>query len=232
MNELNHVGIIMDGNRRWAKKNNYYNQLYGHEKGTQKFMELCTWCLDRKIPYLSVYAFSTENWNRSEYEVNGIFLIFEKFFKERLKDCLELGIRISVIGNRARLKQKHRDIISDAEEATKNCSNLYVQVCLSYGGRDEITRAAVKIAEAVQNGTLAKNSITEDIVSGFLDTAGVPMVDMVIRTGGNQRLSNFLIWQSAYAEFYFTNTLWPDFGEEEFEAFIEKYHMININMGK
>lgn len=232
MNELKHIGMIMDGNRRWAKKNNMESVLKGHEQGVKKLMEACDWCLKRHIPYLTVYAFSTENWNRSEYEINGLFSIMEKFFDENINDCIDHGIHISVIGDRMRLKERQRNVICQAEEKTKNCKDLYVQICISYGGHNEVTRAVKKIIDAVQNGEVKKDEITENTVAEFLDTAGVPMVDMVIRTGGNHRLSNFLIWQAAYAEIYFTDVLWPDFTEAEFEGFLEEFRSISINLGK
>ncbi len=232
MNDLTHIGVIMDGNRRWAKKNNCGTVLSGHEQGVEKFMELCTWCLNKEIPYLTVYAFSTENWNRSRYEIDGLFMIFEKFFRDRLGDCLERGIRIKTIGDKGRLKEKHREIIRQAEKKTENCGKLLVQVCLSYGGRDEIARAARKIAGSVLRGGLKEDSVTEETVEKNLDTAGTPMLDAIIRTGGNHRLSNFLIWQAAYAEIYFTDTLWPDFTESEFERILEEYRRTQINMGR
>lgn len=231
-NELKHVGIIMDGNRRWARKNGLKSVLNGHEKGVNKFMEMCTWCLDRRIPYLSAYAFSTENWNRSEYEIDGLFAIMERFFADELSDCLEKGIRIVVAGDRSRLKEKQRKIVEQAEEKTKACDRLHVQIAISYGGRDELTRTMQRIAISIQEGVLTTKNITEKTIEANLDTVGIPMIDMIIRTGGNHRLSNFFIWQSAYAELYFTDTLWPDFTEDEFARFVNDYRTININLGK
>lgn len=222
----------MDGNRRWAKNNKMENVLKGHEQGKEKFMEVCDWCIKRQIPYLSVYAFSTENWNRSEYEINGLFTIMENFFYQNIQQCIDKRIRIIVLGDRTRLREKDRNIICRAEEKTKDCDKLCVQICISYGGRNEITRAVKKTVDAVQNGTLNKDDITESTIMNYLDTAGVPMIDMVIRTGGNHRLSNFLIWQTAYAEIYFTDVLWPEFSEKEFDKFLENFRAININMGK
>ena len=232
VNELTHVGVIMDGNRRWAKKLGMKSVLIGHEQGVRKLMELCSWCLDRHISFLSVYAFSTENWNRSEAEISGLFLIMEKFFEKELQSCIDQGIRIVVVGDRSRLKEQQRNIIQLAEEKTKVCKSLQVQIAISYGGRNELTRAVRKMLDAVQQGTLRESSITEEVVQEFLDTAGTPMIDMVIRTGGYHRLSNFFVWQTAYSEIYFTDTLWPEFTEKEFADFIEKYQSIHINMGK
>lgn len=231
MNELKHIGVIMDGNRRWARSNGAKTVLAGHEKGVYKFSELCTWCIARGIPYLSVYAFSTENWNRSDYEVDGLFSIMQRFFEEKLQDCIDRDIRIAVVGDRDRLKPSYRDIVRMAEEKTRHCGSLLVHIAISYGGRDELARAARKLAEAVRRGELEPEDITEKTLEAHLDTAGVPMIDMVIRTGGNQRLSNFFVWQTAYSEIYFTETLWPDFSEAELDLFIDRYRGVQINMG-
>jgi undecaprenyl diphosphate synthase len=231
-NKWEHVGVIMDGNRRWARKNKLQSVLKGHEKGVDKFMELCVWCLDREIPYLTVYAFSTENWNRSSVEVDGLFSIMDKFFNDKIGECIERGIRIRVVGDRTMLKEKQLRTIRLAEQETAQCDKLLVQVAISYGGRNELTRAIYKLVSDEEEGKIQKESISEELVESYLDTAGVPMIDMVIRTGGNHRLSNFFIWQAAYAEIYFTDTLWPDFTEEEFQQMLEDYRHININMGK
>ena len=232
MNELTHVGVIMDGNRRWAKKLALKSVLSGHEQGVRKLMELCGWCLDRHIPFLSVYAFSTENWNRSQSEIDGLFLIMEKFFERELQSCLDKGIRIVVVGDQSRLKAQQRNIIQIAEEMTRDCKLLQVQIAISYGGRNELTRTFQKMLQSVQQGVLEASKVTEEVVEEFLDTAGTPMIDMVIRTGGNHRLSNFFVWQTAYAEIYFSDTLWPEFTEQEFAKFVEEYQSIRINMGK
>lgn len=231
MNELRHIGVIMDGNRRWAREHGAATVLAGHEEGVYKFSELCTWCIDRGIPYLTVYAFSTENWNRSDREVEGLFSIMQRFFEEKLRDCLEKDIRIVVVGDRERLKPAYRSIVSQAEESTRRCGGLLIQIAISYGGRDELVRTARRLAEEVRRGELDPSDITEKTVEDRLDTAGVPMIDMVIRTGGNQRLSNFFIWQTAYSEIYFTDTLWPDFSEKELDGFIDRYRGTKINMG-
>lgn len=231
-NKLNHVGVIMDGNRRWARKNGLKSVLMGHEKGVRKLMEICTWCLDKSIPYLSVYAFSTENWNRSQVEIEGLFAIMEKFFQEEVGDCVEKGIRIKVVGNLQKLGEKQRKLITDAQKQTEECKNLQVQIAISYGGRDEITRAFQKIAQKVEKGEVSPDGIDEKMIERSLDTAGAPLIDMVIRTGGNHRLSNFFTWQTAYSEIYFTDTLWPDFTKEEFHKYVEDYERVSINMGR
>ncbi len=232
MNELNHVGVIMDGNRRWANRNRLETVLGGHEKGVRKLMELCTWCLARNIRYLTVYAFSTENWQRSEFEINGLFALMDKFFTEQLQSCLDKGIRIFVSGDRERLPEKQIHVIEDAERGTASCDKLLVQVAISYGGRDEVVRAARAAAERVRDGLMRVEDITESTLQSFFDRPDFPMIDMVIRTGGYPRLSNFFIWQTAYSELYFTDTLWPDLTEDEFEGFYQRYNDIKINNGK
>lgn len=231
-NNLNHVGVIMDGNRRWAKKYGLKSVLMGHEKGVNKLMELCTWCLDRSIPYLSVYAFSTENWSRSQAEIEGLFAIMDKFFREELGDCIEKGIRIKVVGDTDRLGKRQQELIDDAQKQTAVCKNLVVQIAISYGGKNEITRAVRKIAKKLELGEVRSEDITEKMIESCLDTAEVPLIDMVIRTGGNHRLSNFFTWQTAYSEIYFTDTLWPDFSKEEFYQIVADYENISINMGR
>lgn len=231
-NKLTHLGVIMDGNRRWARKNGLRSVLNGHEEGVNRLMDLCTWCLEKNIPYLSVYAFSTENWNRNKAEIDGLFAIMDRFFKEELGNCIKKGIRIVVVGDRSLLKEAQQVTIGLAEEETKHCDKLLVQIAISYGGRNELTRAMQKIAADIEEGQIKKTEITENVIEEHLDTAGVPMIDMVIRTGGNHRLSNFFIWQAAYAEIYFTNTLWPDFSKEEFIKMLDDYENIDINMGK
>lgn len=230
-NKVEHIGVIMDGNRRWANKNKLGSVLMGHEKGVRKLMELCDWCLEREIPYLSVYAFSTENWNRNSLEIDGLFRLMEKFFHEEVKNCIEKGIRIKVVGDHSMIKEKQRMIIANAQQDTMQCNNLTVQIALSYGGRNEIKRAMQKIVKAAEENKLRDDDITENVIEKYLDTAGIPMIDMVIRTGGNHRLSNFFPWQSAYAELYFTDTLWPEFSKKEFMDFIDNFENVIINHG-
>jgi undecaprenyl diphosphate synthase len=181
-----------------------------------------------------VYAFSTENWKRSQTEVGHIFKLLERFFTSRIGQCLERGIRIRTIGERARFDKKTLSIINDAEERTAHCNNLHVQIALSYGGRNELTRAVRKLARDVEQNKLRAEDISEDVISMYLDTAGVPDVDLVIRTGGaeNRRLSNFLPWQTVYSELYFSNLLWPDFSLDEFRKALDYYASIPRKQGK
>ena len=228
---MEHVGVIMDGNRRWARKH-ALEVFQGHNKGAEVFGHLCDWCLQAKIPYLTVFAFSTENWQRTESEIKHLMGLMEKYFVEERERCLEKGVKIQVIGNRELLNAKARQIVSDIEGATAFCRNLHVNIALSYGGRDEIVRATKKILRLYELGEI--DEITEDYFESFLDTALCPEVDLVIRTGGseNRRTSNFLIWQAAYAELFFSDLLWPDFSQDEFNAALKFYNESKRNKGK
>jgi len=230
---LKHIGVIMDGNRRWAKT--HALELYkGHDKGAKTFGHLCDWCLQEKVSHLTVYAFSTENWKRPDKEINHLFSLMEKYFLEEKTQCVEKGIKIKIIGERTHFSARVMSIIRDIETATAHCENLCVQIALSYGGRDEIIRATKKIAADVNSGKLAIDSISEAVFENYLDTMGVPDVDLVIRTGGkeNRRLSNFLPWQTIYAELFFSDLLWPDFSQEEFNRAIDYYRTTKRKLGK
>ena len=231
-NKIKHLGMIMDGNRRWAKKNRLQSVLMGHEKGADKLLEACKWCINADIPYLSVYAFSTENWNRTEEEVTGLFRLMKKFFDKELDNCIQQGIRIKIVGNRLLFNQETLEVIENAENATADCRKLTVNIALSYGGRDELLRAMRRINQDILQGKMRSEDITEDTFKKYLDTGDCPDFDMVIRTGGNHRLSNFFPWQTVYSELYFTDTLWPDFSQDMFNAALAHYDSIQINRGK
>jgi len=233
MSEIQHIGIIMDGNRRWAEKNNL-PKIMGHNKGAEVFVDTCNWCIDEKIKYLTVFAFSTENWKRSEEEKMHIFNLLEQFFKEKIKLCIDRGIKIKIIGERNKFLDKTLAVITDAENRTKNCKNLNVQIALSYGSKDEITRASKKLTQDVVSGKLDIEKIDEDVFESYLDTAGIPKVDLIIRTGGaeNMRLSNFLLWQAAYAELSFPDVLWPEFSKETLDNAIAYFNSVNRKEGK
>lgn len=231
-NKLRHLGVIMDGNRRWAEKNGL-KSFQGHDKGADTFVNLCDWCRNAEIDYVTVYAFSTENWKRSQMEIFHIFGLLEKFFYEKLEQCLNNGFKIKVIGERSRFDKKTLSIIENAELKTKDCNNLTVQIALSYGGRDEIVRAVQKLIDDVVENKKVKE-ITEKVFETYLDTAGIPNVDLVIRTGGeeNRRLSNFLPWQTVYAELYFSDLLWPEFSKNEFDKALSYYQSVKRKLGK
>jgi undecaprenyl diphosphate synthase len=222
-----HVAIIMDGNGRWAKMRGL-PRFEGHKMGVQRTKEIINASLNVGIEVLSLYAFSLENWLRSEEEVSVIMSLLESTLKGEFLNFVKLGIRFRVIGNRSKLPEHILAIIESLEEATKNNKKLTLQCALSYGGRDEILRTVKKIL----NSGLKSDDITEATFSSYLDTSGTPDPDLIVRTSGEQRLSNFLLWQSAYSELYFTDTLWPDFTEKAFMDAIYDYQKRERRFGK
>ena len=180
----------MDGNRRWAKRHMFTSVMRGHEKGLDAFMDTCTWCQDEGIPYLTVYAFSTENWERSREEVSSLFKLMGKFFRDEIDTCISRDIRIKVIGDLSRLDAESMETVRKAEEMTAHCRNLLVQIAISYGGRDEIVRAIKAYAGKAARGEVDPENLTEKEFGTYLDTAGVPDIDLVIMSGGNRKLSN------------------------------------------
>ncbi|MDR0979611.1 MAG: di-trans,poly-cis-decaprenylcistransferase [Candidatus Nomurabacteria bacterium] len=228
-----HIGFIMDGNRRWAKRNNLAPEL-GHNRGAEVFKDVCKWCIQNGVKYVTAYAFSTENWKRTEEEKKHIFGLLQIFFQRELDNLIKNGLRIKIIGERTHFDARTLAIIEEIEAKSAACDKLFVQIALSYGGRDEITRAATRLAADVASGTQNLADITENTFASYLDTAGAPDVDLVIRTGGteNQRLSNFLPWQTAYAELYFSALLWPDFSEAEFQNALAYFAATKRNAGK
>ncbi|MCL2508966.1 MAG: polyprenyl diphosphate synthase [Oscillospiraceae bacterium] len=233
MNTIRHLGVIMDGNRRWAKNNGLEPQR-GHDQGSEIFGKTGEWCIENRISYLTVYAFSTENWKRSDSEVSHIFGLLVKYFTEKKETCIKEGIRIRVIGERGRFDKSVLSVIDEIEKITSGGDKLNVQIALSYGGRDEIIRAVKRLASDVTEKQVAVGDITEELFSSYLDTAGIPDVDLVIRTGGaeNRRLSNFLPWQTVYSELYFSDLLWPEFSKEEFDRAIAYYNSVQRKLGK
>ncbi len=222
-----HIGIIMDGNGRWAELRGLPRS-EGHKRGVERVKEITEAANGIGVDILSLYAFSIENWMRPENEIEVIMGLLESALKGEFLNFMKEGIRFRVIGNRDRLSENIRSIIEGVEQATEKNSGLVMQCALSYGGRDEIIRAVKK---AVAMNTKPED-ITEEMIHGLLDTAGTPDPDLIVRTSGEQRLSNFLLWQSAYAEFYFTNTLWPDFTKEELLDAIHEYQMRDRRFGK
>ena len=209
-----HVAFILDGNGRWAKKR-FLPRNAGHVEGAKTVEQVLSDAHDLGIKYVTMYAFSTENWKRSQEEVGALM----KLLKNYLMDCIERSaknnMRVRVIGDISALDQELQDRILELEEKSSANTGLHFAIALNYGGRDELRRAVVKIAKECKNGTLNPEEITEDCISTHLDTAGFPDPDLMIRTSGEVRLSNFLPWQLAYTEFYFTEVLWPDFDKEE-----------------
>lgn len=218
-----HVAIIMDGNGRWAKKRLLPRNM-GHRQGAKVLEQICRDAADLGIQYLTVYAFSTENWKRSTEEVTGIMNLLRSYLSNCVERASKDGLRIRVIGDKSALDADIVAMIENAERETAKFDKLDFTIALNYGGRDELRRTMAKLAKEVQAGVLAPEDITEDKISENLDTAGVPDPDLLIRTSGEVRLSNYLIWQLAYAEFYFTDTLWPDFDKESLKEAIRYYN--------
>lgn len=218
-----HVAIIMDGNGRWAKKRLLPRNM-GHKQGAKVLEQICRDAADLGIQYLTVYAFSTENWKRSTEEVTGIMNLLRSYLSNCVERASKDGLRIRVIGDRSALDADIVEMLENAERETAKFDKLDFTIALNYGGRDELRRTMTKLAKQVQDGTLAPEDITEDVISDNLDTADLPDPDLLIRTSGELRLSNYLVWQLAYAEFYFTDTLWPDFNKESLKEAIRYYN--------
>ena len=219
----NHVAIILDGNGRWAKAKGM-PRTYGHIKGCENLEKICSIAKELGVKYLTVYAFSTENWKRSREEVDGLMKLFRNYMKKCIKISAENKMRVKVIGDPTAFDKDLQQKIRELEEYSSQYDELHFQIALNYGSRDEIRRAMQHMAEDVKKGILLPETITEDTVSSYLDTGGLPDPDLLIRTSGEERLSNFLMWQLAYTEFYFTDVPWPDFDKPEFEKAIDKFN--------
>ncbi len=226
-----HVAIILDGNGRWARAKGMPRN-YGHVQGAKTVETICEDAYRMGIQYLTVYAFSTENWNRPQDEVDALMKLLRGYMKTCLKTAEKNRMCVRVLGEKSRLDGDIRSRIEELEEATKANDGLHFQIAINYGGRDEIVRAARRMAEAVAQGRLRPEEITEETLSGFLDTAGIPEPDLLIRTCNEQRISNFLLWQLAYTEFYFTPVLWPDFTKEELIKAVEAYNHRDRRYGR
>jgi len=227
---INHVAIIMDGNGRWAKKRGLPRNL-GHKEACNRIVEIFDYCVEYGIKVVSFYAFSTENWKRPKTEIKFLFQYLEIFFKREIDKIMKDGTRIIVSGDISKLPPKTRKITEDAIEKTKNNKNYVMNICLNYGGKEELTRAAKLIAEEVKEGKLALEDINEQVMENHLYTAGLPNVDLMIRTSGEVRTSNFLPWQIAYAEYVFTPVLFPDFKRKEFVDCLIEFNKRNRRYG-
>ncbi len=229
--KLKHIAIIMDGNGRWASKRGLPRSM-GHKKGAETLLEIVRAAADLRIPYMTVYAFSTENWQRSQEEVDYLMGLLRQYLDSDLKEIKERGARIIFIGERNMLADDIVAKLEKIEQETSTNQEFTFCIALSYGSRSEIVAAAKKAALAVAKGELKVEDIDENTFSGLLYTAGIPDPDLVIRTSGEQRISNYLLWQIAYSEFYFTKTLWPDFSVEEFKAIISDFNSRERRYGK
>lgn len=226
-----HIAIIMDGNGRWAKKR-LLNRIQGHEKGAQTVRRVVEAAREIGIPVLTLYAFSTENWQRPKSEVTALMFLLKKFLASETENLLENNIRLNAVGQIERLPGNVRTALQKAMEATRHNSGMILNLALSYGGRSEITRAVRKIAEKVIAGEIETPGITEKVVAEHLYSARMPDPDLLIRTSGEMRISNFLLWQIAYTEIFFTDSLWPDFSREEFIRIIREYQSRERRFGR
>lgn len=218
----NHIAIILDGNGRWAKKRGMPRS-YGHVKGCENLEDICEVAKELGVKYLTVYAFSTENWKRSKEEVDGLMKLFRNYLKKCIKISQKNNMRVKVIGDVSAFDPDIQESIVKLENFSKDFTELHFQIALNYGSRDEITRAVNRMLEDQKAGKLT-TPVEEETISNYLDTAGIPDPDLMIRTSGELRLSNYLLWQLAYTEFYFTDVPWPDFKRDELVKAIEKYN--------
>ncbi len=226
----NHVAIILDGNGRWAKAKGMPRN-YGHVQGAKTVEAICEEAYKMGIQYLTVYAFSTENWTRPQDEVDALMKLLHNYMKTCLKTAEKNRMCVRVLGDKTRLDDDIRERIAELEEATKNNDGLHFQIAINYGGRDEIVRAVKRLSADVKNGSISEDAITAELLDSYLDTCGIPDPDLLIRTCNEQRISNFLLWQLAYTEFYFTPVAWPDFSKEELEKAVEAYNHRNRKYG-
>lgn len=230
MNIPQHVAIIMDGNGRWAKSKGMPRN-YGHAQGSKAVEKICEEAWRMGIKYLTVYAFSTENWNRPKSEVDALMKLLRNYMKTCLATAQKNDMKIRVIGDIKMLDDDIKNRISQLEEASKNNNGLNFQIAINYGGRDEMVRAIRTISRDCTKGKVKPEEIDEKLFESYLDTHGIPDPDLLIRTSGEQRLSNYLLWQLAYTEFYFTDVLWPDFTKEELVKAVEQYNKRDRRFG-
>lgn len=220
---LKHLAIIMDGNGRWAKTQGL-DRFHGHAKGTQVAEEIIEECIKNKIPYLTLFAFSTENWGRPKLEVDFLFSLLEKHLNEKSKDLLEKNVRLETIGDLNKLPNNLRQRILSLKEESKGNTGLTLIFALNYGGRDEIASAARKLAEDIASNKISGSQVTPQLLQSYLQTHSWPDPDLVIRTSGEKRISNFMIWQMAYSELYFCDKLWPDFTSADLFHAIDNFN--------
>ena len=224
-----HIAIIMDGNGRWAKKRGL-PRTAGHAAGGEAFRRIANYCRTLGVEYLTVYAFSTENWKRSEEEVSGIMRLLGRYLTEALADMEKNRVRFKFFGDLSRLSPELRKLCLDAESRSADY-DVQVNFCLNYGGRDEIVKASAAFAKDVQAGRYQPEDLTEAMLSQYLYSKDVPDPELIIRPSGEQRTSNFLLWQSAYSEYVFMDVLWPDFGPDDLDKAIDEFHRRNRRFG-
>ena len=225
-----HVGIIMDGNGRWAKKRGLPRKA-GHTEGARTFRKITRYCSEVGIKYLTVYAFSTENWKRPEDEVGALMKLFKSYLEEAIRDFKDDDIVVRFIGDKSGFSSELRELMDENEECSRDRQGMVLNIAMNYGSRDEIVRAVKNISTAVKNGTIGEEDITEQLISDNLYTAGQPDPDLIIRPSGEYRISNFMLWQSAYTEFVIMNKLWPDFQKSDLDEALKIYSQRNRRYG-
>lgn len=230
-NICNHIAIIMDGNGRWAKKRGMPRS-YGHKKGAENVVNITRSMKDSGVKYLTLYAFSTENWQRSEDEVQALMELLNNYLDNEFQEIMENDVKIVFIGERYMLSKALQQKIQFVEDKSKNNKSLTLCIALSYGSRQEILATVKKISKLVKNGDLSEDDISQETISSLLYTKDIPDPDILIRTSGEQRISNYLLWQIAYTELFFTDTLWPDFSKNELDEIIKKYSNRERRYGK
>ena len=221
-NSLNHIAVIMDGNRRWAKKNNL-SQKEGHKKGAEKLLEIIDWSLEYAIKYLTVFAFSTENWNRDKEEINNLMSLIYEYLDNKIDFFMDKNIKLKVIGTKNRIDEKIINKINEIEKKTSNNKKIQLNVAFNYGGRQEIIDVTKNIAKKIKSHNLNLENINEDTIKENLYYENIPDPDLLIRTGNTFRISNFLLWECAYSELYFINDFWPDFSKNTFDNIINDF---------
>ncbi len=217
-----HVAIIMDGNGRWAQARGK-PRLFGHHAGARRVREIVEACPDLGVKYLTIFAFSTENWKRTQTEVSGLMKLFKRYLMSETRELVESGVRVRFIGDRIRLDETLVALMDELELLTCENDKVHLTIALNYGGRDEVARATKRLCREVKAGKIDPESVDGETLARFLDTYVLPDPDLVIRTSGEARISNFLLWQSAYSEYEFVDTLWPDFTKEEFAQVLAKF---------
>ena len=217
-----HVAIIMDGNGRWAEQRGQ-PRLVGHHAGAKRIREIVEACPAVGVKYLTIFAFSTENWKRTQSEVSGLMRLFKRYIRRESQNLVDDGVRVRFIGDRINLNEQLVRTMDELELVTANYKKVNLTIALNYGGRDEVTRAVQRLAREIEQQRLTAKEVSAKVLAGFLDTHFLPDPDLVIRTSGEARISNFLLWQSAYAEYEFIETLWPDFNSQEFSQLVLKF---------
>ncbi len=225
-----HVAVIMDGNGRWAQMRGR-PRLMGHHAGAKRVREIVEACPDLGVKYLTIFAFSTENWKRTQTEVAGLMKLFRRYIQREAADLFKDGVRVRFIGDRIKLDDKLVSLMDDLELMTADNDRCHLTIAINYGGRDEVTRAAKRLAYEIEQGRLNHKDVDAETLARFLDTHFLPDPDLVIRTSGEARISNFLLWQSAYAEYEFIDTLWPDFTAAEFARILDRYGVRDRRFG-